>query len=137
MAKRGTWRERLDILETNVGRGTLVGGYSVNQRYAAVQHVRKDYKHPRGGGPDYVSAPLAYRFTSWYQAIADHLLRGGAADRMADAMEDLDHQVTVLAPLDLNNLRQSGHPTVTDDGAPHYDRPPRVPRLPEGGRGRR
>lgn len=35
-------------------------GYEVrfSQRYAAIQHERLDFNHPRGGGPKYLEGPL-------------------------------------------------------------------------------
>jgi hypothetical protein len=117
-------------LAEQVGDGPLVGRYVVNQRYAAYQHVHEGLNHPRGGGPNYVSAPLKARHKAWYRRIAGGLLSGQAPARMAEAMEDLDQQVTRLAPVDLNNLRQSGAVTVLSGGRPVYSRPPRVPRLP-------
>jgi hypothetical protein len=131
---RSTFRARLDELAQRVGDGPLIGRYAVDQRYAAVQHVRRDYRHPRGGGPDYVSAPLRARHRAWYRGIAAALLRGRADVAMADALEDLDQQVTVLAPVDLGNLRQSGSITVTSAGRPVYVRPARVARLPDNRR---
>lgn len=35
------------------------------------------------------------------------------------------------APVEFGDLRESGHPTVTDEGHTTYDRPPLVPRLSE------
>jgi hypothetical protein len=129
MPQRGTWRQRLDKLARNVGSGALVGQFVVDQRYAAYQHVHKELRHPRGGGPDYVSVPLAARHREWYRGIAAGLLDGSASAQMADAMGDLDGQVRILAPLDENDLRRSGSYTVTDDGAVVIQRPPDVPRL--------
>lgn len=129
--KKGNWRERLDQLERNVGHGVLEGGYNVNQRYAADQHVKQHYNHPRGGGPDYVSIPVERRHKEWFRGIADGLLDGNAPARMVDAMDDLDAQVRVLAPLDENDLRRSGAYTVTDGGQVHADRPAEQPRLTE------
>lgn len=129
MARKGTWRSRVDQLERNVGRGALVGRYAVDQRYAADQHVQQNYRHPRGGGPNYVSIPLQARHREWYRGIAAGLLDGSAPARMADAMDDLDGQVRVLAPLDENDLRRSGQYAVTDAGAVVIQQAPEVPRL--------
>lgn len=129
MPRKGTWRQRLDQLERNVGRGALVGQYTVDQRYAAKQHEELSYRHPRGGGPRYVSIPLAQRHREWFRGIAQGLLDGTAPQRMTDAMDDLDGQVRILAPLDENDLRRSGAYTVTDGGGVVVDRPAEVPRL--------
>jgi hypothetical protein len=128
--RRSTFRTRLDRLADLVGDGDLVGRYVVNQRYAAYQHVHEGLNHPGGGGPNYVSAPLRARHKAWYRHIAAGLLSGQAPARMAEAMEDLDSQVTRLAPVDLGVLRQSGAVAVLSGGRPVYSRPARVPRLP-------
>lgn len=130
MPTKGTWRERLDELERLVGHGDLRGRYIVDQRYAAFQHVHRHLRHPRGGGPDFVSAPLRARYRAWYQAMADGLLSGDAPAAMVAALDDLDRQVQVLAPVDLNNLRRSGAITVLSAGRVVYHRPPQVARLP-------
>lgn len=129
MARKGTWRARLDQLARNVGEGALVGRYAVDQRYAAYQHAHKNLRHPRGGGPDYVSIPLQARHREWYRGIASGLLDGSAPVRMADAMDDLDGQVRILAPIDENDLRRSGQYTVTSDGGVVIQQAPEVPRL--------
>lgn len=129
MPSRGTWRQRLAVLERNVGDGDLAGQYAIDQRYAAYQHNTEGLNHPRGGGPRYVSIPLEARHQEWYRGIARGLLDGAAPARMAEAMDDLDSQVRVLAPVDENDLRQSGQYTVTDGGAPIIQRAPDVGRL--------
>lgn len=47
------------------------------------------------------------------------------------AAEDLSDDVFELAPLEFGDLKASGHPSVTDDGAVVYDRAPNVGRLSE------
>lgn len=127
---RSTFRARLDVLARLVGDGELIGRYTVDQRYAAYQHVHESLRHPSGGGPNYVSTPLRARYRAWYRHIAAGLLSGQANQRMADAMEDLDAQVQVLAPVDTGALRQSGAVTVLSGGTVVYVRPARTPRLP-------
>lgn len=131
MPQRGTWRARLQALGRNVGEGDLAGTYWVDQRYAAYQHVHEWLKHPRGGGPNYVSIPLAARHREWFRDIARGLLDGSAAARMAGAMGDLDGQVRVLAPVDENDLRRSGQYVVTDGDAVVVQQAPDVARLSE------
>lgn len=46
-----------------------------------------------------------------------------------DASEDMADEYGVRAPVEVSDLRGSGHPTVTDDGAKIHDRPPHVHRL--------
>lgn len=66
------------------------------------------------------------------QSLADGLLKPdglvSAATRIA---EDGAKMVREHAPVEFDNLRRSGHPTVVDDGTTVYDRPPEVPRLSE------
>ena len=126
---QGTWRQRLTILERMDGSGVLAGEYRVDQRYAAYQHNTEGLRHPRGGGPRFVTIPLEARHREWYRGLAAGLLDGSLAPRMAQAMDDLDGQVRLMAPLDENDLRRSGAYTVTDDGAAVIQRGPDVPRL--------
>lgn len=62
--------------------------------------------------------------------IADTIARGGSPlSAMIDNMENLSDQVAIHAPVEFFNLKLSGHPTVTDNGAIAYDRPPVQRRL--------
>lgn len=123
--------DRIRELADKVGTGSLKGSLEVSQLYALAQHENLSYRHPRGGQAEFLRQPLLDRHGDYLQKIADALLDGGAADAMADAMEDLSGQVERLAPIELGNLRQSGHPTVTDKGATVYDRAPIQHRLTE------
>lgn len=122
------WDRKLGALEARVGMGSLQGRITVDQRYAAVQHNRKDFRHPRGGQAEYLSQPLIRLLPEHMQHLADGLLDGTLVDKMADNMEELSQEVNTLAPLDTGILRNSGHPTVIDNGATVYDRPPLAPR---------
>lgn len=73
-------------------------------------------------------------------ANADHAMRllaegllkpDGLLTAARQIAEDGATMVDVHAPVEFDNLRKSGHPTVTDDGATVYDRPPIVGRLSE------
>jgi hypothetical protein len=61
------------------------------------------------------------------------VLEDGGVPAMIDAMEALagDNGVASHAPVELGDLRASGHPTVTSDGHSVYDRAPRQHRLTE------
>lgn len=66
------------------------------------------------------------------ESVAKTVLEpGGPADGMRHAVDHISDQVAVLAPVEFDDLRRSAHPTVTDDGAIVYDRPPEQPRLTE------
>lgn len=127
----GTFGDRLADLADQVGHGTLIGRVEVDQVYAKIQHEDLSYHHPRGGGPLYLQQPLYDSSNTSLQRLADHALAGDLTRAMADGMEGLSDKVAEYAPVEFDNLRRSGHPTVTSDGAVVYDRPPQVPRLTE------
>lgn len=125
------FQSRISELSELVGGGDLVGKVVVDQVYAKYQHERLDLKHPSGGQVKYLEDPLYAKADSYLSDIADVVLEGGAANAMTQAMEDLAGAVEKAAPVDLGNLRESGAPSVTDDGSVHYDRPPVQRRLTE------
>jgi hypothetical protein len=61
------------------------------------------------------------------------VLEDGGTPAMIRAVEALAEEdgVAKLAPLELGDLKSSGHPTVTSDSHVVYDRPPRQHRLTE------
>lgn len=61
------------------------------------------------------------------------VLEDGGQQALISSMEDLAEEggVASHAPVLYSNLRASGHPIVTDDGVPIYDREPRQHRLTE------
>ena len=126
----GSFFDGIEQLRAQVGHGLLEGAVEVDQLYAQYQHEGLDFNHPRGGQALYLGGPLTASQNSYMQKIADTLLDDVDAG-MKDVVEDLSAQVGRLAPIDLNNLRRSAHPTVTDDGDVVYDRPPDQPRLSE------
>jgi len=69
----------------------------------------------------------------YLQRIAEDVLNDGGKDAMIQSMEDLaeDGGVATRAPILYDNLRASGHPSVTEDGVTVYDREPRQHRLTE------
>jgi len=72
-------------------------------------------------------------YSRYLQAYADKLLEDGGEQSVVDSMENLaeDGGVATRAPVLYANLRASGAPSVTSDGATIYDRPPRQHRLSE------
>jgi hypothetical protein len=127
----GTFDERITALMEQVGTGDLTGTVEVNQRYSHWQHEGLDFKHPRGGQALFLSTPLMERFPLYLETIARTVLEDGGKDAMSSSMENLSEAVAVLAPVEFANLRASGHPTVTDNGAVVYDRAPLQHRLTE------
>lgn len=132
MVDQGDFFERIDDLIELVGPGDLVGQVAVDQVYAQAQHnstwvsgpmagvpIRN---HPGGGGPMYLTNPLLARADLYMDEIARRLLDEGPVPGMKSAVDDLIAEVARLAPVWLDNLRQSASGTVTDDGATVYSR---------------
>lgn len=134
--------ERIDQLAEQVGFGVLTMTDEVDQVYAAPQergfwetgpnagvHITH---HPRGGQQDALRDSLLERTDEWMQTLADGLITTEGSDlrhAASDVAEGIAKRYALLAPIDVGDLRVSSHPTVTDDGAVVYDRPPLVPRL--------
>src|SRR5450755_140352 len=116
-----------------VGTGDLVGKVVCDQRYAEIQHNSADFRHPRGGQAFYLSQPLLDHYRDYLDAYARQLLEDGGEQAMVASMEDLaeDGGIATHAPVLYSNLRASGAPSVTSDGAEIYSRPPRQHRLSE------
>jgi hypothetical protein len=127
----GTFDERIGALAEQIGFGSVIGSVEVDQVYAHYQHENVALRHPRGGGPFYLTAPLMERWELYMQNMADALLDGRLREAMAENMEDLSREVSERAPIEFGFLRGSGHPTVRDDGVVTYDRPPLYHRLTE------
>jgi hypothetical protein len=91
-----------------------------------------EFRHPEGGQAKFLEEPLLTGVEDHMRKLAKSFLEpGGPADGMRDSMEDLSQAVYDHAPHEFGDLRASGHPTVIDDGATVYDRPPHVHRLTE------
>ena len=129
----GDFGERIDQLKERVGSGALTGSVVCDQVYAAVQHNELSYRHVRGGQALYLQQPLMERKDEYLQRIADGILDDGGKQAMIDAVERLaeDDGIAKLAPVEYNDLRDSGHPSVTEGEATVYDREPRQHRLSE------
>jgi hypothetical protein len=123
--------EGADKVRHKVGWGPLVGKVEVDQVYARYQHERLDLKHPRGGYPKYLWLALSVRKDQYLQTLATSVLEQGPARGMRGVVEQIDRALHQFAPVDESNLRNSGHPTVTDNGELVYDRAPRQPRMSE------
>lgn len=126
--------DRIDELSDAVGHGTVSVSVEVDQVYAHYQEVGAELSHPRGG--------MAFALREASVAHADkHMetLAGRAVtedgSHLREAAIDVSEATVAdyyeLAPRDYDDLRDSGHPKVTDEGAIVYDRPPVVARLTE------
>lgn len=129
----GNFAERVDQLIEQVGDGALTGSVVVDQVYAKAQHERMDYKHPQGGQAKYLSGPLLMKHRGYIQDLTDRVLTDGGLTRaMIGNMEDLSQEVFDKAPREFWDLRESGHPSVTDGSVVVYNRLPVVHRLSPG-----
>jgi hypothetical protein len=134
-----TFFDRIDDLAEQVGVGSLQMKVVVDQVYAHYQHEGvsmhgRPLTHPHGGQDFYLRDPLYNKIDERMQKLADATLSEDGSklkSAMIDAAEELSEDVFELAPKEFNDLAESGHPSVTDDGATIYDRPPRVGRLSE------
>lgn len=130
MSRRYKFDTRVGTLLRMVDDGKeLSGRVVVDQAYAAVQHERLDYNHPRGGQAKYLEEPFLGNHLSYLQDVSRTVLKDGGVNGMARAMERLSGEVERLAPLDIGNLRKSGHPMVTSGSRTVYDRPPKSERI--------
>lgn len=126
----GDFGARMDDLIAQVGEGKLTGTVVVDQVYAKYQHERMDLRHPRGGQARYLSTPLMAKMRDYFGDLAAEVLHGSLKTAMIKNVEDLAaKQVFDHAPREFEDLRESGHPMVNDDGVDVYDRAPLVHRL--------
>lgn len=127
--------ERLEELRDRTGcrEGVLHGEVEVSQIYAHYQHEHLEFRHPRGGRAMFLGAPLLENHWQYLADIAATFLEDGGQEAMKRSMEDLAEGggVDGNAPVELGDLRASGHPKVALGHRTIYDRPPRQHRLDE------
>lgn len=126
-----TFAERTKELEADVGDGDLVIGAVVEQPYAAAQHNRKYYKHPRGGMPGYLEVPFAAQRTEMLRRIAETVVLPDGSHLIGTAVEIsemFDDMVARFAPVRQDFLQESTYSYVLDNGRPVYWSSPRKPR---------
>jgi len=126
-----TFSERIAELRAKVGAGHTVGHVEVDQVYAHYQHEGVEFRHPLGGQAKFLEQPLTEHYREYLARIGRDLLTEGPVEPMAANMEDLAREVFERSPLEFGDLRDSGHPTVDNDGRTVYDRPPVAHRLSE------
>lgn len=128
----GTFDERMAELEKMVPAGHVTAKVEVDQVYAAYQEFGDDFEHPQGGQAHYLGQPWLGATGRTMQTFADHLLEpDGLTEAGRQVALDGVTMVRDHAPVEFDNLRRSGHATVTTDGAVVFDEPPEVPRLSE------
>lgn len=129
-----TFGDRIDLLKDAVGHGLLKGVVDVDQIYAHYQEVDESLDHPRGGEAYALRNSSVGKSDEHMQTLADSLLTEDGSDLvkgMTKVVEDISDTYAVKAPREFGDLEGSAHPTVVDDGATVYDRPPKVERLTE------
>lgn len=130
MSRKYDFFERVDdLLDMVDGGHDLVGTVVVDQAYAQIQHERLDFNHPRGGQAKYLEEPFLAQYRKFLLSVSRSVLKDGGVNGMAQAMESLSDAVERYAPVDIGNLRKSGHPMVNSGSKVVYDRPPKAERL--------
>jgi hypothetical protein len=127
----GDFQRRIKHLEDAVGNGDLVMGAVVGQPYAAAQHNRHYYKHPRGGMSNYLEDPFAHQHPEMLHKIARDVVTPDGSQLMNAAREiaeEFDEMVNSYAPVEFTILRNSTSVYVDDNGMRAYDRPQRAAR---------
>lgn len=131
MTLPGDFHERMQLLIDATGPGHIVPQVVVDQIYAKYQELREDLQHPGGGSAHALQQALYQQIHQIMQNWADGLLNpeGGLIEASRENAELIARHYFGNAPFEFGDLRGSTHPTVTDDGAVVYDRPPGVHRL--------
>jgi hypothetical protein len=128
----GTFTARLREYEQRAGMpDKITAKVVVDQVYAHYQHEGTELHHPRGGQAFYLSLPLMENFQGYLRDYARTLETDGGQGAMRRAAEHLSDQVAVHAPVLDGDLRESGHPSVSQGERTVYDRAPIRPRLTE------
>lgn len=113
--------------------GIVSAACEVDQVYAGYQEFL-ELNHPHGGQDHYLRDSLLVPLDQHMETLARTLIteEGCELDRGAEEVaEALSDGVLERAPIEWNDLKRSGHPTVTHDGETVYDRAPEVGRLTE------
>lgn len=116
-----------DLIDATPDR--VEGKVEVDQIYAHYQHEHPEFHHPDGGQAFYLRDPLLLKVRDYYGSLAKAVLPGKTRAAMIANVEALSLEVYNRAPWEFGDLRGSGHPSVTEDGATVYDRKPLVHRL--------
>lgn len=122
----GTFIPRIDELQEIVGNGNLTMRANVHQPYAAAEHNRYYYKHPRGGIPNFLGAPFEAEHSDQLQTIADSGIENLLAGAI-DAVHRFEDWVQEYAPVEFEALRNSTNLYVEDRGAVVYEKQQTAP----------
>lgn len=124
---------RTQYLESQVGKGRIVAGVTVNQPYAQNQHENLSFDHAVGTS-HYLGGPLLENYFNFVDGMARAAITDEGSrirDEMKDIAEDMAGFVLKNAPRDPDVgdvLANSGSPWVTDEGVEIYMRPALAPR---------
>lgn len=119
-----------ELIENIGGGGKIEAKVVVDQIYAKYQHESLDLRHPQGGKAKFLEDPNTRIAPRSLERIAATLFQDGGVRRgMIDHATDVVAGVAEEAPVELADLRASGHAIVKDGGAIVYDRPPVRARL--------
>lgn len=123
----GSFDARIARLASAVGDGDLVMGGVVMQPYAAAEHNRPQYKHPRGGVAKFIEIPFIRMRDEMIERLAALAITPGGSQLRQAARENADAFDTMtqrFAPLEFNILRNSTLCYVTDNGSLVYSSGP-------------
>lgn len=132
MTRVASFTDRIEHLAAAVGHGTLTGRVVVDQVYARYQEVREDLRHPRGGQARYLRTALTTGHVDYLHRLAGRAVTRDGSDlagAMTHNVEDITARQQQFTPILFNNLKRSGHPSVSDGDRVVYDRPPLQRRL--------
>lgn len=117
--------EGTQILETIVGDGPLTMGIVVQQPYAAAEHNRTYYRHPRGGMAYYLEIPLITAREQYLMQLAMNAITKDGSDLIKTAIEIAENMTSIVrrnAPVQSGLLRESTDAFVRDAGITIYFR---------------
>lgn len=121
----GDFNVKIDELMERVGHGRLTMRANVHQPYAAAEHVRQYYRHPRGGMPDYLETPFEAGHGEMLQELADAF--PDLKDAAVVAVGKFADWVQTYAPVEFDVLRNSTNLYVEEDGGTIYEKPQEAP----------
>lgn len=121
----GDFTAKIDELIERVGRGRLTMRGNVHQPYAAAEHQRQYYRHPRGGMPDYLATPFEAGREGMLEELAEAFpdLNEGAIS----VVQNFEDWVQEFAPVQFDVLRNSVNLYVEEDGASYFEKPQAAP----------
>jgi hypothetical protein len=121
----GDFSEKVDELIEQVGHGKLTLRANVHQPYAAAEHQRQYYRHPRGGMPDYLQTPFEAGREEMLEELAEAFpdVKEGAVA----AVQKFEDWVQTYAPVQFDVLRQSTNLYVEEEGGNVFEKPQAAP----------